>query len=221
MASVFNGTSLSYALYQAAGEPGISKPVSFDKERHCGNCRQTTLCALAKKVLTSQFGSWGDVATDPRGGRWLCLPCAWAYRNIDLRRKPTLMEGTSLSHPTVASLRDTVLCKQIPATTALVIPVSGKRVVLPRAQWGKVTFDGGAVEWTRRDYTILRTATILREQGVGERELLEPSPPIRLLLSADPATHDDLFAQWQTLDTLRNDKVRAPLFLTLSRKEKA
>lgn len=125
-----------------------------------------------------------------------------------------------MTHPTVASLRDTLLCKQIPATTAVIIPVSGKRLVLPRAQWGKVAFDGGVIEWTRRDYTILRTATDFRDQGVGERELLEPSPPIRLLLSADPATHDNLFGRWQTLDTLRNDKVRAPLFLALSRKEK-
>lgn len=221
MASVSNGTSLSEALYQAAGKPGINKPVPFEETRQCGNCQRSALCAPAKKVLTSQFGSWGDIASDPRGGRWLCLPCAWAYRNIDLRRKPTMLTSEGMTHPTATTLRETLLCKQIPASVAVIIPVSGKRVVLPRAQWGKVTFDGGAIEWTRRDYTILNTMVRLREHGVGERELLEPSPPIRLLMSTDPGTHGDLFAQWQTLDALRNDKVRAPLFLALSRKEKA
>lgn len=210
-------SSLSAVAYQSAGRPPLNKPVSFDIERLCGSCRTVQTVAPAKRILTSQFGSWGDIVTDPSGGRWLCLPCAWAYRDITMRRKSSVIDADGMTHPSVRELREGVLAGPIPVNTAVVVPISGKKVLLPRARRGALTFDGGVGPWTHRDRTLLDVAVSLRARDIGEKELLSPSPPIRVLLNTDPATHEDLFAQWSLLAPLRKDKVRAPLFLHLSR----
>lgn len=217
MANHTKESSLSETAYQSAGKPRLNKPVFFEIERLCGSCRRVQDVAPAKKILTSQFGSWEDIVTDPRGGRWLCLPCAWAYRDISVRRKPSLISADTMTHPSVKELREGVLTGPIPADTAVVIPTSGKRVLLPKAHRGALTFDGGVISWTRRDRTLLDVAVSLRARGIGEKELMESSPPIRVLLDTDPAEHEDIFTQWSTLTPLRRDKVRAPLFLLLSR----
>lgn len=209
--------SFSDAAYQLAGSPGITKPVIFDAEHFCGNCHETKSTAPAKKILTSQFGSWEDIAMDPRGGRWLCLPCAWAYRDLKLRRISTLIEDGAMTHPTPTELRTGVLTGPIPSTTAVVVPVSGKRIVLPKGTWGALTFDGGVMQWRPRDRRLLGVMSMFRAMDVGEKELMADIMPGRVLADTPHHRHTELSEQWTLLDPLRKDKVRAPLFLMLSR----
>lgn len=210
--------TVTEAVYQAEGNPAFDKPVPFSEIHLCGNCRRRRSTAPAKKVLTSQFGSWGDIQQDSTGGRWLCLPCAWTYRSPDLRRRSTVvhLDGT-MNRPGIPALRE-ILSAPIPADVAVIVPLSGKRIVAPRARWGQVVFDAGALQWRPRHKRLMHHATRLRELGFTETDLKADSPNHAVLTSLPVETHAEVRSMWREMHPLRDDKSLFPLFLLLSRK---
>ena len=212
--------SVTEALYHARGNPPFDKPVSFTENKTCGNCHRRRPTGPARKVLTSQFGSWDDIVQDHEGGRWLCLPCASTYRAADLRRRTTRIDmNGDLTHPDLAELR-TSLSKPVPMDVALIVPISGKKIIAPRAQWGKVVTDTGSFTWSARHKRSMEYATILREMGFPESSLREESPAFPILAAPPFDQHEHVRAMWKYLAPTRADKSLLPLILLLSRKVK-
>lgn len=126
----------------------------------------------------------------------------------------------TIERPTRAGLVS-ALSGPVGTDVAICVPLSGKKVVLPTAQWGKVASDARVISWTPRHLRQLRAAVALREMGVGEPDLADDAPPFYLLSRTDPSEHAEITRMWRVLDPLRSDKTLLPLFLHLSRKDKA
>lgn len=212
--------TVTEAVYQAVGKPAVDKPVIFEDPGFCGNCHTTAPAAPAHKILTGQFGSWDHIIADAHGRRWLCAPCAWAFRAADYRRQNTLITTSgALSHPTAPELQD-ILQRPISADTAIIVPTSMKKIVLPRARWGTLAHDAGTITWTPRHRRILNAAKRLRALGCTEADLQSPSVPFRILIDADPMTRTEVPELWRTMAPARTDRTYMPLVLTLTRKAK-
>lgn len=220
MVKGMNSPTVTEALYQSHGNPQLDKPVSFDAVHLCGNCQRRRSAAPAGKILTAQFGSWQDVAVDPTGGRWLCLPCAWSYRAADLRRMTTevSVEGASERLDT-AALRER-LSKPLSPNHALIVPLGGKKIVAPRAQWGMLASDHAVLAWSARHSRTLKTIMHLRELGFNEAGLSEPSPPYVVMVALDYAIHDEVKRLWSEVAWVREDKILKPLMWFASRDTK-
>lgn len=218
MVNGIGGLATTEALYQARGKPPLDKPVTFETFHLCGNCLNRREAAPAHRILTSQFGSWDDVAQDPDGGRWLCLPCASTYRAVDLRRRTSIIhQDATLERPDLSGLR-AALDRPIGHTTAIIIPLSGKRIIAPRATWGRLVTDTCTLTWTARHKRLMGYGVALREMGFSEAALREDSPPFVVLGSIPPEEHERVRAMWREWRVIREDKTLLPLFLFLSRK---
>lgn len=205
------------ALYQAEGNPVLDKAGEPQIGSRCGNCRRRVLTVKASSVLTSRFGSWDDIAVEPDGGRYLCFPCAWTYRCVPLRRTVTLVTAEpSLTHPSGVEVR-TLLSRALTAQESLIVPLSGKRIVAPRARWGQVTVDSKSFTWSPSHRRLLLLATQLRGWGFRERGLLEPSPPFETLSRIEVGLHEEIRSAWSAFEPARDDKTLIGLYLRLSR----
>lgn len=212
--------SVTEALYQALGKPELAKPLVFEEDRLCGNCRQRTAAAPASKALTSRFGSWEDIAVDPGGDRWLCRPCIWAYTSTDLRRKPSTITTDSVGGTTSHHQVRTLLRGPLPTNTAVIMPIGGKRIVAPRARWGQVVTDAGCITWASRHAKALAAMLELRAFGFGEKSLAEPSPLFHVLASVDVSHHQRIYDLWAQLRPVREDKTLCAAFLKMSRDDR-
>lgn len=206
--------SVTEVVYQADHKPNLDKPVLFSGLRRCGNCLSERPCAQAARVLSVNFGSWDDIVINADGSRWLCLPCSYAYRSADYRRQITLVCRTTMSahRPTHVEVQ-ALLAHAIPVDIALVVPVGGKRVVLPRARWGQIACDSHVHTWTRRNSHLLQVGAQLLALGVPKGLLGKSSPPFDLL--RDSPDGERLLALWREFAPARNDKILQPLYLRL------
>lgn len=210
-------TALTVAAFELAGHPHVGKPVSYGSDALCGICRRVTDVAPAGRVLSPSFGSWGDVAADEDGKRWLCAACTYAFRAPDLRLKPTILTPgppATLVHPDPAALARHLLRPL--GQSAVILPLTRKRVVAPRASWGTLTTDYESISWTKALSRILLAALRLRRLGFGPGSLAEPSAPLNLLRRHPTHEHDTIRDLWHVLDPVRGDKARLPLFQRLS-----
>lgn len=181
--------------------------------------------APAARVLSSQFGSWGDIAvdpSDPKGGRWLCRACGWAYRCVALRHEPTVVtRGREVEHPPYSGLREQLSHGTVDPASAYIIPIGGKRVIAPRARWGTVTHDGGSSHWGPAQARLVAAADTLTRYGFGGKMLASPTPPHSVLMRIPTDEHPRVRRLWRHLDVARADKIMMPLYSRLCRKDRA
>lgn len=208
------------ALYHAAGKPKLGKTVPFDRG-FCGRCKRETEVADAIGVLSKRFGSWDDIAPDPRSKRrHLCLPCGWAYRDKSLQYHPTIIRrgAEGFEQPSGSELR-TALAGPVPPDMAVMLPVSGKKAVAPLAQWGMLATDGGAMVWERRHAQAVKKLMELKRTGISETALADPAPPGYVLdgLAAEPWNR--VQQMWHDLNPLRQDKTLFPMLVKLTREK--
>lgn len=205
--------TVTEAVYQSEGKPALTKKVDFHPGRQCGVCRQRRTCAAADAVLTWKFGSWDDVLPDSTGRRWLCAACAHAFRAAPYRRQISLVQRDAnragvVSWPTRQEVRD-VLSRSLSPDAALVVPIGGKRVVLPRARWGQVATDATVFVWQARHQLLMRAGAALLALGVPTSALGAESPPFNLLCGRDG---ESLLRHWREFAPARTDKVMLPLY---------
>lgn len=212
------GIPVTEAVYQSEGKPPLTKKATFHAGKRCGNCLQEGDGARAAEVLTASFGSWEDVRVSGDGTRWLCRACAWSYRATDYRRAIILVKGGTAPEATPLTWASWVsmLRGPIPGDQCLVVPVGGKRVVLPRAQWGQIATDAGPVRWTSRHAKVLSSGLNLLALGVGKSDLPLAGPPYSVVrATADTADAQRIYTLWRAFDPARNDKVMRPFYLRL------
>lgn len=218
--SAADATSVSEALYHATANPELGKNAVFS-DGICGSCLQRTTVAAAARILTSTFGSWDSITADPQTGlRHLCLPCAWAYRHKPLQHHPTIITrgATTYTHPTGEQLRN-ALAGPIPGDTAILLPITGKKAVAPRARWGRLTIDSGPIEWTRPLARATQHVIALKRLGFTEPMLTNPAPAPSIFDALDIDTWIRAQSTWEALDPIRRDKTLFPVALKLSREK--
>lgn len=206
--------AVTAVVYQVEGKPPLTKSVAFTQRHRCGNCTQYADCAPAADVLTWKFGSWDDLDADGER-RWLCQACAHAYRAADYRHKISLIdrESRTVRWPGPTELAE-LLDGPVPDSTALVVPVGGKRVVLPRARWGKIATDSSVFTWRPAHRKQLQIGTQLLDLGVPKGMLARPMPPPAMTREGGQRGADVL-RLWHAFAPAREDKVMMPVYLRL------
>lgn len=211
---------VSIAVYDAAGSPRPHSELSYSAGL-CGMCGPVELSAPAKDVVSKNFGSWSEIALDPvRNGRFLCVPCAWALKESDLRYKSSIITTTpSLNHPTQTEIQQVLLRGPLSNTTAVMVPVSGKKAIILSAKWGMVASDFGAMHWQASHSAALKNILRLRALGFRESGLVEPYPPMVTLMGLPRDERLEAQQLWQALATVRQDRTFLPLVTKISRSD--
>jgi hypothetical protein len=184
-------------------------------------CGPVERSAPAKDVVSKNFGSWAEIAVDKdRNGRFLCVPCAWALKETDLRYKTSIVTSDpSLSHPSQAELQHILLQGPLPSTTAVMVPVSGKKAIILSAKWGMVASDFGGMHWQASHSAALKHVLRLRALGFRESGFVEPFPPMVTLMGLQKAERMEAHNLWRSLATVRQDRTFLPLVTKISRSE--
>lgn len=144
----------------------------------CGKYKATR---KTNNIVSSQFTEWDRQNFNLSGIKqngW-CEMCAWAYKE-PLNRKRNLLV---VNHHMVGSKRIAVkeiqnsLTKKLSLEESLVLCGRGRKHVLPYAQWGKVSYEGGVYSWTDSDALLYSEMKILLNFGITTRQMRKACPP--------------------------------------------
>lgn len=193
-----------WAAYRAANPdtpPGMLAP----RGAGCARCgHETAVMTQVGRVVSKRFTAY-DSWTD-RGGRTLCAACTWVYTTPSLRTATHRITRSphSLSELTPQGLHD-ALSAEIGADAAVVVPLApGRKHLLPEAQWGRVTVDDLALDFTDADRGRLAAMTRLRAAGFTETALARPAPDHRTLTRTPPETWPEVLTDWDALAPWRS-----------------
>lgn len=134
--------------------------------RRCGSEDQVTPLSA---VVSAKFTGFDQM----RAGDGLCAPCAWAFESKT--RQLTMAISPHQARVLDAPALFEVLL--LPVRDAVVVPITGRKHVLPYAQWGSARVDDANLAWTQADANRLRVVASLRSRGVPASTLHDPTPP--------------------------------------------
>lgn len=179
--------------YQQHGTAHATKETRLGECRRCGTRDHLVPVSSVVSAKFTGFDSLGH-------GDGLCPICAWAY-------SATTRRLTLAISPSAAIVLDSVgLFDQLLRPTvsiALVVPLSGRKHVLPHAQWGTVRVDDINLVWRASDINRLRIVAELRSRGAPTSTLTDPCPSWRWLRTQPEATWTATQQQWRLLTCWR------------------
>ncbi len=195
--------SPTVAAWVAAGTPvpAIASPQAG--QQWCASCGNRSIPLSPAHTVVSRKFTAAD--TWAYGGHMLCAACAWSYTTARLRRSVYRIDQhpPSLVDVDRATLGKRLASTPLPTASAVVIPVRGRRHILPTAQWGHVCTDDTQLRWDDDAVTLMRTLRRLRTR-IRARALHESVPPLAALrATASTTEHRDLWRDWQSLDPWR------------------
>lgn len=194
--------SPAYAAWTAAGQP-TSELFADVVGEWCGCCGAGNLpLRAAYRVVSRKFT---DADCWPYGSDWLCVVCAWAYTTPALRRSVYRVHQQPAEQVPRrrCELGAELAVGALAAETTVVLPVRGRRHILPTAQWGHVCTDDVCVRWDETAAALLRTLRWLRTQpGVRARDLESSTPPIQVLRAAG-GERITVWKRWELLEPWR------------------
>lgn len=190
---------------QPVGDPG-AEPTSDAGEAHddpagdgapCARCRDIAPLIVLREVVSENFTGWEGLDA---AGAGVCVSCAWGYRDSRLRTRPVIVEAVGARWASPQALLQ-VLSRPLPPDVTVTVPVSGKKHLLPDAQWGAVSCDAGVLVWHDGPAALVATVAALRAAGVRENEFAGPVPPYRLVMERLSSTEEtlDLLREWESL----------------------
>lgn len=196
----------------AAGRPPVPGLPSASVVGCCARCGDSGVLVEVRRVVSRSF-TGRDHWTLP-GGAGLCSACTWAYREPALRKRAFVVLGHR--QPALHALDSPglleVLAREVDSQTAVAVPRSGRKHLLPGAQWGRVLLDDIALPWSRADATRLAVLEEIRRLGASDADLRLPAPPWPLVQAAGPARRARLVQAW---DELRAWRLR-PVYLEVA-----
>ncbi len=139
----------------------------------CSLCRGTGPLIDAHRVVSDKFTDWDQYPTG-RAVRW-CTGCCWVYTDPSLRTRPWLVTAVE-ARPLDAGDLATLLSAPIPHDTALTVPISRHKHLIPRARYGVITTDDAHLPWGTLQVQLLTVVKRLRTLGFGEAALLQADP---------------------------------------------
>ena len=148
----------------------------------CDICHTQGPVRLLHRIVSENFTDWDTL---PRGTRYACDTCCWGYLTPDLRTKCYLInKNDSTILPLTKAETRPHLITALPAHIALTVPLSGRKHLLPQAQWGYLSSDNGTILWDKEAAELMLDFCILREAGVTDEHLTGHTLPPRTVLTA-------------------------------------
>lgn len=191
----------SWAAWTAAGRTLDPRAETGGWCACCGVGGRTVPAALVVSRKFTDAQSWVF------GGDRLCEACGWAYATPATRREVFLVDGAPSPQRTVVArtdLGDRLAAAPLSTTQVAVVPVRGRRHILPTAQWGHVCTDDTMLRWDAGAVERFAAMRWLRaEIGAGARALRAPQPPIALLRGSAGDRWATIIARWEALQVWR------------------
>lgn len=184
-------------LWTHMGEPVPA--VTFSGDERCRLCGTVGPVRDAATVVSDQFTDWELYPDFPV---WWCPACVWAHTTISLRTTPWWMSSTGGGQLNRASLHR-LLSSPVGADTAVVVPLSRHKHLLPRARFGVVTTDDMAIAWDDTQVRCLSVMGRLRRFGFGEKALQESVPRWPVLVKQSQINQETIMVLWPKLDRWR------------------
>lgn len=220
MAASSPTASPSIALWRALGCPSsTTKATPLNEQAPCAGCGGPGGRFLIKAVVSDKFTGWdpytGDngVTGDPA---W-CDGCTWAHTAVELRVRPWLITvDGQFGQPSREALHD-MLSRPLPAHTALSVPVSRKKHLVPYLRWGEVRGDDRSLPWSPTHAGRFRLVLWMRALGFSEAALTAPAPRFEQLVALTPKQMAEVMRAWEELNAWRADTAYLDVALTASR----
>jgi hypothetical protein len=188
-------------LWHHQGQPNPPEPGG--RTGTCARCNtHTTEASRVKAVVSDKFTGWDQYtrSTDPL---W-CPPCTWGHTNSDLRTRPWLITLANSHQPTRAELTQ-ALTQPLTAGTALSVPISRHKHIVPQARWAHVVTDDRTLPWTPTEAARFMAVQQLRTFGFSETALHEPVARYEQLITLAPSNRATVMTLWEALTPWRAD----------------
>ena len=196
--------SPAVAAWIAAGRPTPPTAELPEQGEWCCCCGATDVALVAALSVVSR--KFTDADSWVYGGDWLCVACGWTYGTAELRRSVYLIDQHRPAHTVVerAELGEMLAAGPLPADRIAVIPVRGRRHILPTARWGHVCTDDTAIRWDDAAVSLLTDLRWLRTQpGLRAVMLAEPVPPMPVIRALPADQWPRLLEAWDALTVWR------------------
>lgn len=209
------------AAWVAAGRPRVPGLPSASVVGRCARCGDSGVLVEVRRVVSRSF-TGRDYWTLP-GGAGLCSACTWAYQEPALRKRAHVVLGHR--QPALHALDSSglleVLAREVDSQTVVTVPRSGRKHLLPNAQWGRVLLDDIALPWSRADAARLTVLEEVRGLGASDTDLRQSAPPWPLVQTAGPAQRLQLVQAWDELRLWRNRPPHLEVALVATRRLRA
>ncbi|WP_262338972.1 hypothetical protein [Gordonia sp. CNJ-863] len=198
--------SPAFTAWHAAGapEPAVAASDTARGGVWCAACGTDELAMLAATQVVSR--KFTDLESWVYGGDWLCAACAWTYATAELRRTVYVVDQqpparTVFERPALGRL---LAAGPLPADRMVVVPVRGRRHILPTARWGHVCTDDTQVRWDDAAVDLLLALRWLRTlPGIRAVMLTDPAPPIAVLRATPSEQWSMILERWDVLQAWR------------------
>lgn len=195
-----NPTHIAYSFLGSPHEK--SRLITHDALcSRCSNQLRKTQAVSLSDVASNKFTDW-DRLLDTGKNALLCLSCAWAYTDLNNRLARLVITHDSVLPLSSAEGSSILFNTQQIQEISIVIPVSGKKHVLPYAEWGNLVHDHGFLPWSGALLNQVAATHYLRSVGVSENAIkdkemvfLKEANPLRMLIAwetiaeVDPMLH--------------------------------
>lgn len=181
----------------------------------CSVCGTDTDVMRAGALLGLTFGSWQEVSRY-NSVTALCKPCAWGFKNKQVIYSPSIVTPDDARLVTWREVGEYLLDHDVDADVSVIAPTSGRKIVAPYAQYGKVTTDHGGITWSSKYRLALKACFQLNRVNIRGGLLSEPSPPYGPLSELSPEKHKAVHEMWRYLSFVRDDKTLLALFTKIS-----
>ncbi len=196
--------SPAFTAWTAAGRPIPPTAELPGPGEWCCCCGATDLPLVAALSVVSR--KFTDAESWVYGGDWLCAACGWAYSTAELRRSVYVVEQHRPARTVVerAELGELLAAGPLPVDRMAVVPVRGRRHILPTARWGHVCTDDTAIRWDDAAVALLTALRWLRTlPGVRAAMLTDPAPPMTLIRALPADQWPQLLTAWDALSGWR------------------
>ena len=209
------------AAWVAAGRPQVPGLPSASVLGCCARCGDSGRLVEVRRVVSRSFT--GRDRWRLPGGCGLCSACTWAYQEPVLRKRAHIVLGRR--QPVLHALDSPglleALAREVDSRAAVTVPRSGRKHLLPGAQWGRVLLDDIALPWSRADAARLTVLDEIRRLGASDADLRHPAPPWLLIHAVGQAHRPQLLQAWDELRAWRTRPAHLEVALIATRRPRA
>lgn len=171
--TVHDPVRVSWASMEVLSQP--ESPVAL--QGTCARCGDRAPLKAIKTVVSHNFTGWDDIDPSADG---LCAACAWALTDPALRTTPLIITRDMAAFATRDQLI-ALLGAPLSVSTAITYPLTGRKHLLPSAEWGAVATDTGVLPWELHESDFFQITLALGRLGASTYELRQVAPPLHLM----------------------------------------
>lgn len=160
-------------VFSFKGSPNHRFLTTVHQETGCARCQTRIIMeglgVPVSKVLSEKFTEWDKLVNS----KFFCPPCAWAYSTLENRLTRYLITPTNVYNieNNLEAYEILVNNLDLAQQSAISLPTSGNKHVLPYTRFGKITTDTGSLKYDANVRNQLMACSFLRENGVPENHL--------------------------------------------------